>query len=112
MYVGGGRVDRRHHAAVAGVRLEAGVHRAGGEAAPAHETSDSSRPARVTIPTGLPFSVTVSAWRSPESSSTASRTGSPVATAGNGASITSTMSADISPGLSIARLRRPRSPTD
>ena len=33
-------------------------------------------------------------------------------TAGNGASITSTMSLPISPGLSIARLSSPRSPTE
>ena len=43
-----------------------------------HETSDSSRSARVRMPTERPFSETVIAWPSPESSSTASRTGSPV----------------------------------
>src|SRR5204863_215968 len=49
---------------------------------------------------------------SPDSSSTASRTESSVETAGNGGSITSTMSLDIIAGSDSARLSSPRSPTE
>src|SRR4051794_20881752 len=107
---GGGLVDRRDDRAVAGVGREPGVHAARRELG--HETSDSSRSARVTMPIGRPCSVTVRAWRSPASSSTASRTESVTDTAGNGSSITSAISRSISDGAPIARLSSPRSPTE
>ena len=72
LHVGRRLVDRRDDRAEGRVGLEARVDAAGGELG--HVTSDSSRSARVRMPIGLPSSVTVSAWRSPASSSTASRT--------------------------------------
>ncbi len=72
LHVGRGLVDRRDDRAVGRVGREPRVDAAGGELG--HVTSDSSRSARVTMPSGRPCSVTVSAWRSPASSSTASRT--------------------------------------
>ena len=61
--VGRRLVDGGDDAAVARVGLQAGVDGAGRELR--HETSASSRSARVTMPVGRPCSVTSSAWRSP-----------------------------------------------
>ena len=65
---------------------------------------------RVTRPSARPFSTTSSACWSPDSTSTASRTGSSASTDGNGGSITAEISASSRPGSDAAcraaRVRR------
>src|SRR5581483_1359055 len=113
LHVGRGLVDRRDDGPVGRVRVEPGVHGAGGEADPVrqprHLASDSTRSARVTIPTGLPSEVTSSASVCPLRSSTASRTLSSAGTAWNGGSMTSITSASRSEASSTAWRRSPRS---
>ena len=116
--VGRGLVDGRDDRAVDRVGLQTGVDgprpepRRGRRAvAGAHVASASSRSVRVTRPSAWPWRVTSSAWVSPTSSSTASRTGSSLETAGNGGSITSAISASSSAGSEAACRSRPRSPT-